>query len=50
MTTLLLNCTKNGDLTSDEATDVPYNLVDEGMNLHPKVYAHVQQKLEELGD
>lgn len=50
VTTLLLNCTKNGDLTSDEATDVLYDLVDEGMNLHPKVYAQVQKKLEELGD
>jgi hypothetical protein len=27
-----------------------YDLVDEGMNLHPKVYAQVQKKLRELGD
>jgi len=50
VTTLLLHCTKNGELTAGEATDVLYELVDEGMNLHPKVYAQVQQKLRELGD
>ena len=50
VTTLLLRCTKDGDLTADEATDVLYDLVDEGMNLHPKVYARVQKKLHELGD
>ena len=49
VTTLLLSCTKGGDLTADEATDVLYDLVDEGMNLHPKVYAQVQKKLQELG-
>jgi predicted nucleic acid-binding protein len=49
VTTLLLSCAKEGDLTADEATDVLYDLVDEGMNLHPKVYAQVQQKLRELG-
>jgi len=50
VTTLLLSCTKNGDLTADEATDLLYDLVDEGMNLHPKVYSQVQKKLRELGD
>lgn len=50
VTTLLLSCTKDGDLTADEATDVLYDLVDEGMNLHPKVYTQVQKKLRELGD
>ncbi|WP_136689109.1 hypothetical protein [Halorhabdus amylolytica] len=50
VTTLLLHCTKNGELTASEATDVLYELVDEGMNLHPKVYAQVQRKLRELGD
>lgn len=49
VTTLLLRCTKDGTLTADEATDVLYDLVDEGMNLHPKVYAQVQKKLRELG-
>jgi predicted nucleic acid-binding protein len=50
VTTLLLRCTKEGHLIADEATDVLYDLVDEGMNLHPKVYAQVQKKLRELGD
>jgi predicted nucleic acid-binding protein len=50
VTTLLLRCAKAGDLIADEATDVLYDLVDEGMNLHPKVYAQVQRKLGELGD
>lgn len=50
VTTLLLGCTKEGELTADEATDVLYDLVDEGMNLHPKVYTQVQKKLRELGD
>jgi len=50
VTTLLLRCAKEGDLTADEATDVLYDLVDEGMNLHPKVYAQVQKKIRELGD
>jgi len=50
VTTLLLSCTKEGELTADEATDVLYDLVDEGVNLHPKVYAQVQKKLRELGD
>ncbi|MDZ5811687.1 hypothetical protein U4E84_10070 [Halorubrum sp. AD140] len=49
VTTLLLSCTKEGDLTADEATDVLYDLLNEGMNLHPKVYAKVQKKLQELG-
>jgi predicted nucleic acid-binding protein len=50
VTTLLFSCIKEGELTADEATDVLYDLVDEGMNLHPKVYAQVQKKLRELGD
>ncbi|MEF8787152.1 MAG: hypothetical protein V5A45_14565 [Haloarculaceae archaeon] len=50
VTTLLLSCTKEGDLTADEATNLLYDLVDEGVNLHPKVYAQVQKKLRELGD
>jgi len=49
-TTLLLSCTKEGDLTTEEATNLLYDLVDEGMNLHLKVYAQVQKKLRELGD
>lgn len=50
VTTLLLKCTKDGVLPSTEATDLLYDLLDSGMNLHPKVYAQVQQKLRELGE
>jgi len=50
VTTLLLSCAKDGDLTPEEATDLLYDLVDEGMNLHPQVYAQVQKKLRELGE
>lgn len=46
---MLLDCTKSGVLTSEEATDVLYELVTEGMNLHPQVYTQIQRKLEELG-
>lgn len=49
VTTLLLKCTKDGVVTATEATDILYDLVDTGMNLSPKVYSQVQQKLEELG-
>ena len=49
VTTLLLGCAKEDELTADDATDVLYDLVDEGMNLHPKVYTQVQKKLRELG-
>jgi predicted nucleic acid-binding protein len=50
VTTLLLSCAKEGVLTAEDATDVLYDLVDEGMNLHPKVYTQVLRKLRELGD
>jgi predicted nucleic acid-binding protein len=50
VTTLPFKCAKEGTMTSEEAIDVLYDLVDEGMNLHPKVYAQVQKKLGELGD
>ncbi|WP_394739876.1 hypothetical protein [Natronococcus roseus] len=50
VTTLLLKCAKDGTVSATEASGVLYDLVDQGMNLHPKVYAQVQQKLEELGD
>jgi predicted nucleic acid-binding protein len=50
VTTLLLRCAKEDDLTAVEATDVLYDLVDEGMNLHPKAYAQVQRKLRDLAD
>ncbi len=49
VTTLLLKCTKEGVVSATEATDILYDLVDAGMNLHPKVYAQVQRNLRELG-
>lgn len=49
VTTLLLHCANDGVLTAEEATDVLYDLVDGGMNLHPTVYARVQRELRELG-
>lgn len=50
VTTLLLRSTKAGTLTPDEASGILYNLVDSGMNLHPRVYARVQQALDEVGE
>ena len=48
VTTLLLSCTKHEHLTAEEATRLLYDLVNEGMNLHPKVYTRVQKKLREM--
>jgi predicted nucleic acid-binding protein len=48
VTTLLLRATADGVLTSVEATEMLYALVDEGMNLHPRVYAQLQKSLKEL--
>lgn len=50
VTTLLLSSTKTGIVSPAEATDILYDLVVDGMNLHPKVYARVHQDLRELGD
>ena len=50
VTTLLLSCAKEGTMTGEEAAGALYDLVDEGMNLHPRVYAQVQKSLRELGD
>jgi predicted nucleic acid-binding protein len=50
VTTLLLSCTKNGVLTAEEANEILFDLVDSGMNLHPKVYSQVQQKIQDLGE
>lgn len=50
VTTLLLKCAKDGVLSGDESADVLYELVDEGMNLDPKVYAKLQQKLRDMGE
>lgn len=49
VTTLLLHCAKEGDLSGEEAADILYELVDEGMNLEPTVYAKLQRKLREVG-
>jgi len=49
VTTLLLSLAKRGTLDGDEAATVLYDLVDRGMNLHPKVYAQVERKLREIG-
>lgn len=49
VTTLLLKSTKEGVVPAEEATDLLYDLVDEGMNLHPKVYVRVQRELRKLG-
>jgi hypothetical protein len=37
-------------LTAEAAIDLLYDLINEGMNLHPKVYSQVQKRLRELGD
>ena len=50
VTTLVLKCTKDGVFTAEEGEEVLYDLVNEGMNLHPKVYAQVQRQLRELGE
>lgn len=50
VTTLLLKCAKEDTLTADEAESVLYDLVDEGMNLHPKIYTQIQRQLRELGE
>ncbi|MFB6163185.1 MAG: hypothetical protein ABEJ86_07100 [Halococcoides sp.] len=49
VTALVLGATTAGDLTATEARDLMYDLVNEGMNLHPTVYSQVQKKLRELG-
>lgn len=50
VTTLLLKCTKAGELSPPEATTLLYDLVDAGMHLHPKVYTQIQQKLREFDE
>lgn len=50
VTTLVLKCVKSGVFTAEEGSEVLYDLVDSGMNLHPKVYSQVQRKLRTLGD
>lgn len=50
VTSLLLNCAKEGVLSGDEAADVLYELVDEGMNLDPTVYAKLERKFRKIGE
>lgn len=50
VTTLLLKCTNDGIVDSEESKDVLYDLVDAGMNLSPQVYVRVQRKLNEVGE
>jgi predicted nucleic acid-binding protein len=50
VTTLLLKCAKEGTLSAGEASDLLYDLVDEGMNLSPQVYTKIQRRLKELGN
>ncbi len=48
VTTLLLKCRKDGMLDGDEAIEILQDLVDVGMNLHPKVYSQVYTALRDL--
>jgi len=48
VTTVFLGCAKDEVVTAEEAVDFLYDLMDEGMNLHPRVYTQVQKKLREL--
>ena len=50
VTTVLLKATKDGAVTPEEASELLYDLVDGGMNLHPKVYTRVQREIENLGN
>lgn len=50
VTTLLLQATDEGTLSSVEAGELLHDLVANGMNLHPTVYARVRRELMELGD
>ena len=48
VTTLLLKARKDGVLDTDEATDILQDLVEVGMNLHPKVYSQVHAALQDF--
>lgn len=50
VTTLLLKLAADGTVSAAGATDVLDRLVDEGLYLHPKVYARVRKVLRERGD
>ena len=49
VTTVLLRCTKDEVVTTQEASNILYDLVDGEMNLHPKVYTKVQKELRRIG-
>ena len=48
VTTLLLKVRKGGVLDTDEAIDILQDLVEVGMNLHPKVYSQVHSALQDF--
>ena len=48
VTTLLLKCRKDRLIYADEAIELLQDLVDEGMNLHPKVYSQVHSALQDF--
>ena len=50
VTTLLLACVKQDVIDGEEASEVLYDLVSEGMNLSPQVYVRVQRKLESMDE
>ena len=45
VTTLLLKARRDGALDTDEAVELLQDLVEEGMNLHPKVYSKIHSAL-----
>lgn len=50
VTTVLLKATKEHHLSPDRASDLLYELVDEGMNLEPRVYTRLQREIGRLGE
>lgn len=50
VTTVLLKAVKEDFITASEASDVLYDLVSEGMNLHPQVYSRLQRAISKLGE
>lgn len=50
VTTLVLHCVTEDQLAAERANGVLYDLVDAGMNLHPKVYANVRRAIEDLAE
>ncbi len=48
VTTLLLKAKKDSVLNTDEAIDILQDFVEEGMNLHPKVYSQIHTALQDF--